>query len=111
MRTVTTLLSERVACDPALCGLLAELARKYVWWKTADLALRHPELIVSKVMDLGDYDDVQRVVKRLGDDCLRHVLQSAEIGQFSEASWAYWHYRLGQPSSAPVPPMPRRQLG
>lgn len=111
MRNAPTLLSEKMAADPALCRLLAELARKYVWWKTADLALRHPALIVSKVMDLGDYDDVQRLAKRVGDDCLRRVLQDAEIGQFSEPSWAYWHYRLGRPPTAPVPPMPRRQLG
>lgn len=70
-----------------------------------------PEHVVAQVMNIGDYSDVQAVANRIGDSYLRDVLQHAEIGQFSERSWAYWHYRLGLISAIDVMPgMPKRRL-
>jgi len=91
-------------------ALLEELARQYVWWKPAGEAVLYPERIVAQVMDIGDYDDVQRVSDELGDDFLRQVLRQAEIGQFTPRSWAYWHYRLGLAEPERVPPMPGRRI-
>ena len=62
-------------------------------------------------MDIGDYDDVQELVKQVGDDYLREVLTDAEIGQFSPRSWTYWHYRLDLAEPGAVPPLPTRRLG
>lgn len=91
-------------------ALLKYLAGKYVWWKTPDEAARMPERVAAQVMNLGDYEDVQKLVKQTGDDYLRDVLRHAEIGQFNARSWAYWHYRLGMAEPGQVPSMPKRRV-
>lgn len=69
-----------------------------------------PVRVVAQVMNIGDYDDVQALAHQVGDDYLRDVLHYAEIGQFSERSWAYWHYRLALAAPGRVPPMPTRRF-
>jgi hypothetical protein len=91
--------------------LLGELSRRYIWWKPAEQALKHPARIAAQVMNLGDYDDVQRLVTAFGDDFLRCVIQQAEIGQFDPRSWHYRHYRLGLAELGAVPALPVRKLG
>lgn len=90
--------------------LLQELARKYIWWKSPDDAMRTPHRIVAQVMNLGDYSDAQRLASELGDEALREVLIHAEPGQFEKRSWTYWHYRLGLADLGSVPPLPTRTL-
>jgi hypothetical protein len=97
--------------EPLNLDLLTRLARRYVWWKTTDEAVAMPEPVVARVMDIGDYDDVQALAVQVGDDYLRDVLNHAEIGQFSPRSWTYWHYRLGLAEPGQVPPLPSRRLG
>ncbi|MGH9497092.1 MAG: hypothetical protein ACRD3B_19005 [Candidatus Sulfotelmatobacter sp.] len=89
---------------------LKELARKYVWWKSPDEALRSPQRIIAQVMNVGAYDDVQMLADRLGDGLLRETLDHAEAGQFDKRSWTYWHYRLGLAELGEVPPLPSRTL-
>ncbi|MBI9084267.1 MAG: hypothetical protein JEZ11_11760 [Desulfobacterales bacterium] len=86
------------------------MAAKYIWWKPVSEAVQMPERIVAQVMNIGDYDDVQEVVKLAKDDYLQNVLANAEAGQFNERSWTYWHYRLGMAQPGKVPPMPRRRF-
>jgi len=90
--------------------LLQRLAEKYICWKTPSEAVAMPERVVAQVMNIGDYDDVQAVAAQAGDDSFRDVLTHAEIGQFDERSWVYWHYRLGIAQPGHVPPMPRRKI-
>lgn len=89
---------------------LQRLARKYIWWKTPNEASTMPERLVAQVMNIDDYSDVQAVANQAGDDFLRDVLIHAEIGQFSERSWAYWHYRLGLALPGKVSRMPERRF-
>lgn len=89
---------------------LREMARKYIWWKSPDEALRTPLRIIAQVMNLGDYNDVQSLADELGDEGLREALTHAEAGQFDARSWAYWHYRLGLADIGKVPPLPPRTL-
>jgi hypothetical protein len=89
---------------------LKSLASKYIWWKTPDEAVVTPERIIAQVMNIGDYSDVQSLATQVGDEVLREVLTHAEAGQFSERSWAYWHYRLGLSSVDHVPALPARRL-
>jgi hypothetical protein len=89
---------------------LKELARKYVWWKSPDEALRAPQRVIAQVMNVGDYDDVQMLAGQLGPDALRETLDHAEAGQFDKRSWTYWHYRLGLADLGEVPPLPSRTL-
>lgn len=68
---------------------LKNLASRYIWWKTPDEAATMPERVLAQVMNIGDYDDVQLMARKVGDETLRHVLTHAEAGQFNERSWAY----------------------
>ena len=90
--------------------VLERLARKYLWWKTPHEAMATPERVIAQVMNLGDFEDVQTLANRLGDEVLRDVLTQAEAGQFNARSWAYWHYRLGLAEVDHVPPMPARRF-
>lgn len=92
-------------------SLLSKLARKYIWWLPPAQAVKMPQRVVAQVMNLGSYDDVQELVSAAGDEYLRDVLTHAEIGQFNERSWFYWHYRLGLATPCAVPPLPARRLG
>jgi hypothetical protein len=90
--------------------LLKRLAGKYVWWKSPAESVATPGRVIAQVMDIGDYADVQLLAKDVGEDVLREVLANAEAGQFSERSWAYWHYRLGVAAPERVPPLPVRRI-
>jgi len=89
---------------------LRPLASKYIWWKTPEEALALPERVIAQVMNIGDYDDVQALVRQVGDAVLRQVLAHAEAGQFTARSWAYWHYRLGLARIGHVPALPVRRV-
>lgn len=89
---------------------LQGLARKYIWWKTPEEAVEFPSRVIAQVMNIGDYADVQSISNQVGDDALRDVLTHAEIGQFNERSWTYWHYRLGLATLGHVPPLPARRF-
>ncbi len=86
---------------------LARLAH-YIWWKTPEEVLQYPDRLVAQVMNIGFYKDACYLIDLLGEDKMRHVLQHAEIGQFNERSWSYWHYRLTNVKLGKVPPMPKR---
>jgi hypothetical protein len=88
---------------------LVLFSEKYIWWKTKEEAVQKPLRVFAQVMEMGDYEDVQLLAIRLGDDILREVVNHAEIGWFTERSWIYWHYRLGlNLPSGQLPDMPRR---
>jgi hypothetical protein len=97
--------------QPIARNELVPFARRYIWWQDPEQAVASPQRVVARVMNIGDYDDVQAVAKLVGDDYLREVLTHAEIGQFNARSWHYWHYRLGLAEPGQVPPLPTRRLG
>ena len=88
---------------------LRPLAARYVWWKSADDALRYPDRVVAQVMNIGAFEDVQMLSLIVTEDDLRSVLSRAEAGEFNPRSWHYWHYRLGMSRPGEVPPLPIRK--
>ena len=88
---------------------LQPLAARYVWWKSADDALRYPERVVAQVMNLGAFEDLQLLDLIVSEDDLRSVLIRAKAGEFNPRSWHYWHYRLGLSRPGEVPPLPIRK--
>lgn len=90
--------------------LLKRLASKYIWWKTPDEAVVIPQYVIAQVINMGDYDDVQKLASQVDDDVLRGALLHAETGQFNESSSAYWHCRLGLASVDQVPALPTRKF-
>jgi hypothetical protein len=91
-------------------ALLADMARKYVWWMSPEEALDYPARIVAQVMNIGVFRDASRVAETLGDDCLRNIVKTAEAGWFNDRSWHYWNYRLGLAAVDRVPPLPVRRF-
>jgi hypothetical protein len=96
--------------DIAQRNLLRDLAGRYVWWKSPDEAIQYPQRVIAQVMNIGDFDDVQRLSRAFQDDLLREVIRRAEIGQFNARSWTYWHYRLNMAGIGEVPPLPARRM-
>jgi hypothetical protein len=96
--------------DDAQRKLLRELAARYIWWKTPEDAIEYPQRVIAQVMNIGDFDDVQRMARAFNDALLRGVIRQAEIGQFNARSWTYWHYRLNMAEIGEVPPLPARRL-
>lgn len=99
--------------DPALTSdpQFRLLAKKYVWWKSLDEALRYPRQVIAQIMNLGTWTDVRRLETLVGRTDLRDVIEHADPGWFSPDSWCYWHYRLGlTPPARAVPAMPVRTL-
>ena len=90
---------------------LRTFAQRYVWWKTPDEVANSPRRVIARVMNFGTFEDIRRLAAEVDEETLRDVLQHAEAGQFSERSWAYWHYRLGLADVGQVPPMPARRVG
>ena len=90
--------------------ILAEFARKYLWWGTPAVALRSPARVIAQVMELGDFADVERAIGAFGERRLVAVIERSEPGWFSPKSWAYWHYRLGLSSVDHVPTLPVRRF-
>jgi hypothetical protein len=92
--------------------LLRLWAKKYIWWKTPDEACQGGEgRIFLQVMELGEYEDMLKLIEMVDREDLCFLLSHAEAGQLSPRSWAYWHYRLGlaqMPSD--IPPLPARKL-
>lgn len=94
--------------SPETLQTLAAMVPTYVWWKTPEEALRHPDRVIAQVMNLGTAKDVDRLTATVGLDVLRHVLTHAQAGQFSPQQWAHWHIRLGLAQPGTVPPLPVR---
>ena len=84
-----------------------EIARRRIWWKTPEEALRDPVRVASQVMCLGTWDEVQALRRALGDAWFQRALQDPPPGVFDARSWNFWHIRLGL---TPVPPLPDRAL-
>ncbi|MES2203866.1 MAG: hypothetical protein V4496_01465 [Pseudomonadota bacterium] len=89
---------------------LVGFAQKYIWWKSPIEAMRYPERVIAQVMNIGGYDDVQLLIKSIGEERLKKILKAAEVGQFNERSWHYWHYRLRLAKLEQVPCLPQNRF-
>ena len=85
---------------------LANAARRYIWWETVSGAMAYPQKILAQVMNIGVWDDMCKLIELFSQEDLLNVLNTAEIGQFNERSWHFWHNRF----TGNVPPMPKRVL-
>jgi hypothetical protein len=90
---------------------LTYFARKYIWWQAPDTAIRSPHRVISQVMNLGTFEDVQALLQEVGEAEFKQTLREGRPGEFSERSWHYWHLVLGVAQPDTIPPMPVRRFG
>jgi len=88
-------------------AFLLTSAKHYIWWKTPEEAMEYPHRILVQVMNIGLIEDMGKVIEYFSEKDLINILNTAEIGQFNERSWAFWHNRF----SLEIPPMPVRKFG
>jgi hypothetical protein len=89
--------------------IIAELARKYVWWEPVGAARHSEARIIAQAMNLGTYDDILRLEKTLGAERLAEVMLQAEPGWFSDRSWEFWRGRLSLALGKAIPGEPPRR--
>jgi hypothetical protein len=88
---------------------LARLAKRYVWWLSAEQALEFPQRLIANIMDMGTFEDIHELVQAVGEEALRQTLANAEAGQFRPRSWSYWQYMLNGLCDGDLPPLPMRK--
>ena len=87
-------------------AFLADAARRYIWWETTNGAMEYPQKILAQIMNIGVWNDMCKLVELFPQKELENILNAADIGQFNERSWHFWHNRFKKK----IPPMPKRIL-
>jgi hypothetical protein len=103
---MVNLAGEKTNMNEARNAFLLHAAERYIWWETTNITLAYPQRIIAQVMNIGVWDDMCKLVELFSPRELKSVLKDAEIGQFNERSWNFWHLRL----TDETPPMPKRVL-
>jgi hypothetical protein len=88
---------------------LRRLANRYIWDMRLAEALRFPDRIILRTMDIGTLPDILALERVFGGMALAEILRRAPAGALKPRSWSFWHYRLGLiPPGGRVPPQPLR---
>jgi len=89
---------------------LLDLARRCIWWFAPEEALKYPQRVIARIMDMGTFEDIHELVGIVGEEALRQTLENAEAGQFRPRSWSYWQYLLNGLADDTLPSMPVRKV-
>lgn len=87
---------------------LLPFVKKYLWWWSPEAPIEDIHPLIAQVMDIGTFEDVQKLRQLAGDDALRQALKEARPGEFSPRSWEYWHLMLEVAELDHVPTLPVR---
>ena len=66
------------------------IARRVIWFKPPERALSNVPRFLIYLMTYGRPEDVQPVMRRLGQEAFRHALKHGPRGIMDERSRAYW---------------------
>jgi hypothetical protein len=81
---------------------LQRLAATYLWWSPPEKVIsENLERLAASVMELGTWDDANKLLDAVGPETFVSVLESPPPGVLSDKSLAFWHYRLGRPGAPP----------
>jgi hypothetical protein len=86
---------------------LLRAARRIIWFKPPEEALRDPIGLLGYAMKHSTDEDMALLIELVGLDGLREALDLAPPGIIDARSWSYWNARVGR---YPAPPMPARQF-
>jgi len=82
------------------------IARELCWWKDPSDVTEMEW--VRRVMELGTWEMVCFMNKKVDRSVLLQAIHTANPGDFSLPSWHYWHCVLGEPS---IGELPKRHFG
>jgi len=86
---------------------LLALARRIVWYKQPEDALRNRGVFLAHLMTQGSEEDLFIAQMHFPDEDFRAVLDNPPPGIFTRETWERWNREYGR---VPVPPLPRRQF-
>lgn len=84
------------------------MARRCVWFKQPEEALRDPTHFIAHVLTYGLHEDVRTLRRHVTDAELAEAVAEAPAGVFDGRSWAYWQWILF--GRRTPPPLPERQF-
>lgn len=86
---------------------LHEVARRVVWFKRPEDALKDSKLFLSHLMTYGTLREIRTALRYFSEKEFEGALNDPYPGIFDRRSWTYWNLRYHH---EPVPPMPTRKL-
>ena|SRR5436189_1804299 len=89
--------------------ILAEFARKYLWWEPIGGEPFSEARIIAQTMNLGTYDDLLLLEQTFGKSRLVEIMRHAEPGWLSDRSWEFWRGRLSFATGEAIPKEPPRR--
>ena len=89
--------------------MIAELGRKYLWWKPVGAEAHSDDRIIAQAMNFGTYDDILLLEATFGKTRLVEIMLTAQPGWFSDRSWEFWRGRLSFATGAAIPYQPPRR--
>jgi hypothetical protein len=89
--------------------LVADLARKYVWWEQIGNEPPSEERVIAQAMNFATFADIRHMEKVFGPERLTQVMLRAAPGWFSDRSWEFWRGRLSFALGKEIPEEPPRR--
>lgn len=83
------------------------VAKRVVWFKEPEDAIKDVKLFLAHVMTYGTLTDIATTLSYFSEDDFKSVLMDPPPGVFDRRSWAYWNVRYQR---EPVPDLPKRKL-
>ncbi len=84
---------------------LKTVAKRVVWFKSPDDALKDVKLFLAHVMTYGTLTDIRTTLQFFSEHDFETVLDDPPPGVFDRRSWTYWNVRYRR---EPVPALPKR---
>jgi hypothetical protein len=88
-------------------GGLHTVAKRVIWFKKPEDALRDTKLFLAYVMTYGTLSDITTTLQYFSESDFEAVLDNPPSGIFDRRSWIYWNLRYHRD---PVPALPKRNF-
>jgi hypothetical protein len=86
---------------------LKAVAKRVVWFKSPEEALKDSKFFLAQVMTYGTLRDIRAVLESFEETDFEAVLDDPPPGIFDRRSWTFWNVRYHR---EPVPPLPTRRI-
>lgn len=86
---------------------LEKVAKRVVWFKRPEQALRDNNLFLAHLMTYGTLNDIATALGYFSESDFEAVLDNPPPGIFDPRSWTYWNIRYHR---EPVPALPKRSF-